>query len=1092
MYTSGTPNNDVLNTGDDEDNINFSQGGSDIVNAGGNADIIIGGAAFDASDQIDGGGPDSWYGDTLVLAGDYSAGIVFNSTTLRNVEQIEFNQGSAAGLHDGNYNLTTHDDTVGAGRTLIIDAMLLALGQHARVDGSAETDGHFEYYGGYGHDVFIGGAQGDTFYSGGGGIETALGGGGDDFFFISGDQFSLECHLTAADTVDGGTGYDVLHLSGNFPTQVTLDASTFTNIEELRFQPGGQTPFAYKLATHDGNVAAGKTLYVNAWDLDLMHYDDPIAGGWLEFDGSAETDGNFSFQDGMLDDLIRGSQNGDVFYSRGGADTFFGNDGGDYFGMQAAFDRHDRIYGGAGYDIVNLNGNYAHGVNLDDQSLIAVEAMRFSAGHDYNVRFRDANVAPGQTFDVDGSLLGPNDMLIFDGSSETDGGFNIVSGAGADTLIGGAGDDLVTGGLGNDTFVYRGGADIIADFVEGAGGIDRIGLAKGLGAHFLSDVLALATQAGADTVIDFGNGNTLTLQNVLKTSLVSSDFVFDVGTAPLIISNGGGPSVIVPVSENTTDVTTVHAIDSDAGTTLSYSIIGGADANKFSIDASSGALSFLTPQDFETPADQGGDNDYQVQVRVTDGVLFDTQSLTVRITNAFEPFNHAPINHVPALASIETNKDQPIGGFSISDVDAPWPHVLTTTLSVAHGTLTVGWSFGMAAVQGSGTSTVTLTGMIQEINTSLGWAGNVVYRAAQDYTGSETFTITTNDNGNSGIGGPMSDTDQVTINIVPSAAAADPWLIGTPGDDSYVALPGNERIDALGGNDTIAFNFALVDATVTYSDNQVIVDSVSSHTVLTGFETYVFTDGTVSNNDANALVDDLFYYSRNHDVWIAQVEAETHYDTWGWQELRDPNAFFDTSGYLAVNPDVAAACTNPLDHYHQTGWHEGRDPSVWFDTTLYLAQNPDVAAADIDPLAHYLANGMAEGRVAHEAVGPVSNGFDAQYYLFHNPDVAAAGVDPLLHFNAIGWQEGRNPNAWFDTAGYLAHNPDVAAASINPLQHYETVGWTEGRDPSAQFDTLGYLAANPDVAAAHFNPLDHFLQAGIYEGRMAINDGMWS
>ena len=103
-------------------------------------------------------------------------------------------------------------------------------------------------------------------------------------------------------------------------------------------------------------------------------------------------------------------------------------------------------------------------------------------------------------------------------------------------------------------------------------------------------------------------------------------------------------------------------------------------------------------------------------------------------------------------------------------------------------------------------------------------------------------------------------------------------LFGTPGDDAFDLLPGNVRIDALGGNDTITFNFRLVDATVSHVGNTVIIDGPSSHMVLTGFERYVFTDGTADNNDGNPLVDDLFYYSTYHDVWNAHVGADDHYD----------------------------------------------------------------------------------------------------------------------------------------------------------------------------------------------------------------------
>ena len=65
-----------------------------------------------------------------------------------------------------------------------------------------------------------------------------------------------------------------------------------------------------------------------------------------------------------------------------------------------------------------------------------------------------------------------------------------------------------------------------------------------------------------------------------------------------------------------TAVTTVTASDADPGATLTYSIAGGADAAKFSIDATTGALSFVTAPDHETPADAGGNNVYDVVVQV--------------------------------------------------------------------------------------------------------------------------------------------------------------------------------------------------------------------------------------------------------------------------------------------------------------------------------------------------------------------------------------------------------------------------------------------------------------------------------------------
>ncbi|KAB1075684.1 alpha/beta hydrolase family protein [Methylobacterium planeticum] len=246
--------------------------------------------------------------------------------------------------------------------------------------------------------------------------------------------------------------------------------------------------------------------------------------------------------------------------------------------------------------------------------------------------------------------------------------------------------------------------------------------------------------------------------------------------------------------------------------------------------------------------------------------------------------------------------------------------------------------------------------------------------------------------------------------------------------------------------------------------------------------------------DGKPLVDDVFYYVANPDVFEARVEPEAHYAASGWREGRDPNAYFSTVGYLAAQGDVRAAGLDPLAHYDANGWREGRDPGANFDNELYLRANPDVRAAGLDPLAHFLQSGQAEGRQAYAAIGraaDIGGAFDPEFYLLANPDVAraaiAAGGDAeafaLRHFADHGWREGRDPNALFDTSAYLAENPDVARAGINPLTHYDTIGFREGRDPSAAFDTSAYLAAYADVARAGLDPLQHYLQFGALEGR---------
>ena len=369
-------------------------------------------------------------------------------------------------------------------------------------------------------------------------------------------------------------------------------------------------------------------------------------------------------------------------------------------------------------------------------------------------------------------------------------------------------------------------------------------------------------------------------------------------------------------------------------------------------------------------------------------------------------------------------------------------------------------------------------------------------------------TLTDNNNGTWSYT-PAADDDtvvtftyQVTdgINAVTAAAALDITPVdetttttGTTGDDSYEVSGGSQIFIAGLGDDAITFHFNLVNATVSYIGNTVVIDGPSSHTVLSGFETFVFADGTVNNKDADPLVNDLFYVSQYHDVWTAHADPDAHYHQFGRHEGRDPDAFFSTDFYLAVYPGVKAAGIDPLIDFHQSGWKTGRLPSMDFDPAAFLAANPDVKAAGVDPLAHFLQFGYQENR---QPIAPTellaANGFDYIYYLKSNPDVAASGVDPFQHFQTVGWKEGRNPNALFDTNGYLAHYADVQAAHVNPLDHYNQFGWLEGRDPSGGFDTTDYLGAYADIAAAHINPLVHFLQSGIHEGRSPFADGVFS
>ena len=89
-----------------------------------------------------------------------------------------------------------------------------------------------------------------------------------------------------------------------------------------------------------------------------------------------------------------------------------------------------------------------------------------------------------------------------------------------------------------------------------------------------------------------------------------------VNDAPVITSNGGGATASVDVAENGTAVTDRHRRATPTGC-CRYTISGGADAAKFTINASTGVLGFVAAPDFEAPTDAGGNNVYDVTVQVT-------------------------------------------------------------------------------------------------------------------------------------------------------------------------------------------------------------------------------------------------------------------------------------------------------------------------------------------------------------------------------------------------------------------------------------------------------------------------------------------
>ncbi|MBO6848410.1 MAG: cadherin domain-containing protein [Maricaulis sp.] len=127
-------------------------------------------------------------------------------------------------------------------------------------------------------------------------------------------------------------------------------------------------------------------------------------------------------------------------------------------------------------------------------------------------------------------------------------------------------------------------------------------------------------------------------------------------------------------TENSTSTGYTAAASDADGNSLTYSISGGADAALFSINASTGELTFNNAPDFENPGDANSDNVYEVTVRVSDGQGgAATQTVQVTVTDVDE----APVFSSSSTVSVAENQTTAI------DVDASDPDGQAVTYSLS-------------------------------------------------------------------------------------------------------------------------------------------------------------------------------------------------------------------------------------------------------------------------------------------------------------------------------------------------------------------------------------------------------------------------
>jgi Ca2+-binding RTX toxin-like protein len=380
------------------------------------------------------------------------------------------------------------------------------------------------FQGDSGNNMLVGNAA-DNRINGGLGADVMYGHAGNDTYFVdnSGD-IVIESVGNGSDTVIATTSY-------------TLTAGS--EIEHLLTMGSASTYAADLTGNEFNNIIVG-----NAADnridggvgADTMwgyggndtYFVDNSRGVVQEFVGQGYdtviTTASFTLTAGSEVELLR---------TMGSASTYAINLGGNEFNNTIVGNAADnQIDGGAGADAMwGYGGNDTYFVDNSrdtvtelagggNDAVIAKASFRLGAGSEIELL---RTMGSASTYAVD---LGGNE---FDNTIVGNAAANTIhGGAGNDSIWGYGGNDVLFGDQGNDTFVFGAdfGKDTIVDFAgNGDAPGDTIAFQGGTFASF-GDLMAHASQQGADAVFTLDAHTSLTLHGIQLAALSAQDFTF--------------------------------------------------------------------------------------------------------------------------------------------------------------------------------------------------------------------------------------------------------------------------------------------------------------------------------------------------------------------------------------------------------------------------------------------------------------------------------------------------------------------------------------------------------------------------------------
>lgn len=465
--------NDTVNGGDGIDRVRYDRSGVDAV--------FVDLASQTATGTWDGFG----FTDTLI--------------------SIEYVRGSRDG-----------DDTLLGASS---DDILAGRGGNDSVDG---REGNDSLLGENGDDTLVGGIGDDTLWGGQG--DDSIDGGADF------DRLQIDEAFGAVTVADLGTGLITI-------TTANGGTDTITGVEEFAFNDTvASLSEVLALISTPGDTISGNP---QSNDLDGTIGDDTMSGG-AGNDTVDGGNGNDSINGGIGADSLSGGEGNDTLLGLNGFDNIDGGGGND--SLNAGFG-NDTLQGGSGNDTLNggLGFDSMNG-GEDDDTLLGLngqDTLSGDGGNDsLNGGFGNDSLDGGTGNDTlngglgfdtlnggddDDTLLGLNGFDVLNGG---DGDDDLEGNAGNDTLRGGLGDDTMRGGQGADEFEFIGGADVIRDYSLIVDSLvieaDLLDESMPLG----SDLANYASVVEGNLVLDFGEGQTLTLNGITNINPLFDDVTF--------------------------------------------------------------------------------------------------------------------------------------------------------------------------------------------------------------------------------------------------------------------------------------------------------------------------------------------------------------------------------------------------------------------------------------------------------------------------------------------------------------------------------------------------------------------------------------